>query len=425
MRRTLFLIPHEIFGIPVFGVGWVLLLLIVLFVIRCLLAVGRGQALGTVLKTEGAIWATFAAAVLWVLPRVELTNLDGEPVGMAIRGYGVMLLAGITAAVGLAAYRAQRRGFDPEIILAMAPWAFFGGILGARLFFVIQYRDQFIGDTVWQTIGNMLKFTEGGLVVYGSFIGGFLAVTYYIVRHHLSWLRFGDVIVPCLFIGLAFGRLGCLMNGCCYGGRCEESSFALHFPPTSPVYDEQIRSGELLGIRYNEDTRKIEAVQPGSLADQAGIQVGGTLETLADDPTPLEFASREIPREQALPGVFAMVDGRRYRWSPEELPQRALPVYPAQLISSVSGLVLCLVLCALSSWRFRDGTIMMLGFAAYAVLRFVLEMIRVDEAGQFGTGLSISQLVSLVVFALSLVGLAWIYCSPRLSGTKAQAASGG
>ena len=74
---------------------------------------------------------------------------------------------------------------------------------------------------------------------------------------------------------------------------------------------------------------------------------------------------------------------------------------------------------------YRDGTIMMLGFAGYAVLRFVLEMIRVDEAGQFGTGLSISQLVSLVVFALSLVGLAWIYCSPRHSRTNAQAASGG
>jgi phosphatidylglycerol:prolipoprotein diacylglycerol transferase len=145
---------------------------------------------------------------------------------------------------------------------------------------------------------------------------------------------------------------------------------------------------------------------------------------LAEDPTPLQLAPRDIPREEALPGVIATIDGKRYRWSPEELPKRALPVYPAQLISSVSGLLLCLVLLALSTWRFRDGTIMMLGFAGYAVLRFVLEMIRVDEAGQFGTGLSISQLVSLVVFALSLVGLAWIYCSPRVANAQARATSG-
>ena len=152
---------------------------------------------------------------------VELKNLDGDPIGMAIRGYGVMLLTGVISAVGLSAYRAKRHGIDPEIVFSMAPWAFFGGIIGARLFFVMQYWDQFSDETIGRTIGNILKFTEGGLVVYGSFIGGFLAVGYYIARHRLPLLKFGDVIVPCIFIGVFFGRIGCLMNGCCYGGRCE------------------------------------------------------------------------------------------------------------------------------------------------------------------------------------------------------------
>ena len=420
MRRTLFLIPHEILGIPVFGIGWLLGLTVALLVMRLLIATRRGQPIAEVLRSEGVVWGVFIAAIVLLLPRVELTNLDGQPVGMAIRGYGVMLLAGVSAAVALAAYRAKRRGIHSEIIYAMAPWAFFGGILGARLFFVIQYRDQFTGDTIGETIGNMLKFTEGGLVVYGSFIGGFIAVTYYIVRHHLSWLRLGDVVVPCIFIGLALGRIGCLMNGCCYGGRCDEGGFALHFPPSSPVYQDQIRSGELLGFRYDEQTRQILSVEQGSLADQAGIQTGSTLEALGEDRTPLELASREIPREDARLGVVATIDGKRYRWSPDELPARALPVYPAQLISSVCALLLCFGLCSLPSERLRDGTIMMLGFAGYAVIRFVLEIVRVDEAGQFGTSLSISQWVSLGVFLCSMVGLGWLYCSPRSKKMQTQ-----
>ena len=141
--------------------------------VRCFLGSRRGISLREIFATEGVLWGIFALVIAFVLPRVELTNLDGEPVGMAIRGYGVMLLLAIASAVGLAAYRAKRRGMDPEIILGMAPWAFLGGIAGARIFFVIQYRDQFLVGSWRETLSRMLDFTGGGLVVYGSFIGGF------------------------------------------------------------------------------------------------------------------------------------------------------------------------------------------------------------------------------------------------------------
>ena len=289
---------------------------------------------------------------------------------------------------------------------------------------MIQYRDDFIGNTIGETLGSIFKFTEGGLVVYGSFIGGFIAVAYYIIRHRLPLLTFGDVIVPCLFIGVFFGRIGCLMNGCCYGGRCEDSWSSLHFPPGSPVYQEQLRSGELLGFRFDPESKRIQSVRDGSLAARAGFQVGSKLDAFADDLTPLETASRRIPREDVRLGVIATVDGRRYRWSPDQLPSRALPVYAAQLLSSFSSLVLCLALCGMSYFKPREGTVMMLGFAAYAVLRFVLELVRVDEAGQFGTSLSISQWVSLVVFSCSMVGLWWVYRTPRAAPLQPQASSG-
>jgi phosphatidylglycerol:prolipoprotein diacylglycerol transferase len=284
---------------------------------------------------------------------------------------------------------------------------------------VIQYWDQFIGETIGETLGNMVRFTEGGLVVYGSFIGGVLAVSYFIVRHRLPLLKLGDVVVPCMFLGVFFGRIGCLMNGCCYGGRCQDDWSALHFPPTSPVYEEQLRSGELLGFTFDPETLRIKSVREGSLAAQAGIAVGSNLEAFADDFTPLATASRRIPGEDVRKGVIVTVDAVRHRWTPAQLPQQALPVYAVQLLSSVSSLLLCLGLCGLSRIGFRDGTVMMLGFAAYAVLRFVLELVRVDEAGQFGTNLSISQWVSLIVLAGSSVGLWWNYRTPQTPAVRA------
>jgi len=412
MQRTLFTIPHEIGGLPVFGFGWMLILAAVALLVRLAWGRSRGQKLGEILAAEGIVWLVIGLLVVYVARFVELRNIDGEPIGMAIRGYGVMLLSGVAAGVALAYYRAKRVGIDPDIILSMAPWAFIGGIIGARLFFVIQYREDFIGATLGETLGNMFRFTEGGLVVYGSFIGGFLAVTYYLIRHRLPWLKIGDIVVPAIFIGVFFGRIGCLMNGCCYGGRCEDDWYALHFPPTSPVYQDQLRTGELLGFRFDPDTRTIQSVEPGSLADEAGITSGSRLDLLDNDRSPLPEKAKQQAVENVRRGVIATVDGKRYRWTVDDLPNRALPVVGVQLLSSVSSLVLCLLLCVIPMNKFRPGTILMIGFASYALLRFGLEWVRVDEEGQFGTPFSISQLVSMVVLACTGFGLWWIYRTP-------------
>ncbi len=412
MHRTLLFIPHEIAGLPVLGFGWMLIFAGIAFAVRLGWAHLRRQSIAGVLATEGLMWGMVVVGILFILPMVELKNVDDQPVGMAIRGYGVMLLAGVGSAIALAAYRAKRRGMDPDVILSMAPWAFVGGIVGARLFYVIQYRDKFIADSVAQTLRNMFAFTEGGLVVYGSFIGGFIALAFFIVRHRLPLLKLGDVIVPCLFIGVFFGRIGCLMNGCCYGGRCDDGWTAMYFPPNTQVYHDQLGSGELLGLSIDPVSRRIEQVADGSPAAVAGITAGSVVNEIASDRSPLSDAPQDVAREDVLLGVMATVDGKRYRWLPDELPPRALAVQPAQLISSVSSMVLCVALCWLPVFRIRDGTVMMLGFAGYAVLRFVLELIRVDELGQFGTSLSISQWVSIVVFSLSAAGLVWLYTKP-------------
>ncbi|WP_182868541.1 prolipoprotein diacylglyceryl transferase [Rhodopirellula sp. JC639] len=421
MQRTLLFIPHEIGPFPIFGIGWALGILVLALLIR----LGWAQrqisrfggsdgehgppTLGQVIAAEGLFWAAAAGLVVFILPNVELKNVAGEPVGMAIRGYGVFLVCGVMSAIALAAYRTSRAGMNPELIYSLAPWVFIGGIVGARLFYVIQYRDEYIGATTMETIKNMLAFTEGGLVVYGSFIGGFLAFMIFTFRNKVPLLRFGDAIVPCIFLGVFFGRLGCLLNGCCYGGRCEPGWASLRFPPITKVYQEQLTSGELLGMDIDLKTGTIHSVVPGSVADELGIKANDVYEAGDFDRRPYKTADPKLPEEEIVPGWMMRVSGKTHVLSPEELPERALPVRAAQPISSLSSLALCIGLCALSLWITRTGAMMFIGFASYAVLRFVLEIVRVDEAGQFNTSLSISQWVSVVVLTLSIVGLIWVY----------------
>ncbi|MEL6107056.1 MAG: prolipoprotein diacylglyceryl transferase family protein [Planctomycetota bacterium] len=437
MRRTLLLIPHEIASVPVFGFGWLFGLLLIGFFARLVWALKRpGSPVASArsdssesntetttvvdwLWSEGILWAAGMIAVVYVLPQIELTNVDNEPVGMAIRGYGVMLVIAIGSAVGLSAYRVRRAGMDPDWVYSLAPLLLISGIVGARAFFVIQYFDQFKADSLGQTVRNVLAFTEGGLVIYGSMIGGFLAFCWFAYRRKIPMLRFGDAIIPCVFLGVFFGRIGCLMNGCCYGGRCEDGWASLRFPPITAVYNEQLQSGELLGMDIDPATGRVREVVPGSVAAELGIQAGSRYDGGEFDVTPFQTADRTIPEEEVVPGWTLRVSGRKYVLSPQELPAKALPVRAAQPISSTNALLLCGLLWFISRFIHRDGALLAIGFAGYAVNRFGLELVRVDEGGQFNTSLTISQWVSVCVFVLSIVSLAWLYTQAPRTTTAA------
>ncbi len=442
MRRTLFLIPHEIAGIPFFGFGWLLMALGLYVIVRLVIAAStpqRGTASGQksasgdsspqtwteLLAQEGIVWAIFAAIIVFVLPRAELSNLAGEPVGLPIRGYGMFLMLAAVSSVSLAAWRATRKGLGADTIMRLAPWTFGGGLIGARLFYVVQYHQDFMRDTWPATIAAMAALTQGGLVVYGGFIGGFLASAWVVQRQKLPLWKLGDAIVPCIFVGLFFGRLGCLMNGCCYGGACEPNPLSVQFPPGSKIYADQMENGTLIGItaepvntelpaanrrQRGANELRVESVASGSLAEQIGIEPGQIV-SLIPDPGFASLAPPDMPAEDALPGLAVVREGELVaRFSPDQLPARADPVLGTQILSSLVAAIMFGVLLILERVLHSrgvgiDGILMLCGFIAYGVLRIVLEWIRVDEAGQFGTGLSISQLVSIGVIAASVIAL--------------------
>jgi prolipoprotein diacylglyceryltransferase len=203
-----------------------------------------------------------------------------------------MLLLGVVSGVALGAFHARRVGVDPEIIYSVSFWMFLAGIVGARMFYVRQYWPQFQRPTFAATVGEVVNFTQGGIVVYGGLVGALAAFLLFVRRRKLPALALADILAPGMLLGLAVGRIGCLMNGCCYGGVCELPDLPrMRFPAKSPPYyqqytppyERQLRLGELHGIRIGADAEGrpvIERVESESTEGSMGLRAGDIVKSI-------------------------------------------------------------------------------------------------------------------------------------------------
>jgi phosphatidylglycerol:prolipoprotein diacylglycerol transferase len=182
-------------------------------------------------KSLGPPLVIVAALLLWVLPALD----DG--VGVPIRGYGVMLLVAAAAGTWLSIIRGRRMGFDADTILALGTEVFLWGLVGARLFYVLEYHEQFFGagTSLGESLTRIVNIAGGGLVVFGSLPTAALAAWRFAARRGLPLARIADCVVPGMLLGLAIGRVGCFLNGCCFGGPCD-LPWAVRFPEgTAPA----------------------------------------------------------------------------------------------------------------------------------------------------------------------------------------------
>jgi phosphatidylglycerol:prolipoprotein diacylglycerol transferase len=390
MRQTLFYWPHETAGFPWFGAfSWATLILVLIAVIQ--LAVAKNaQARSAVIQSNAFTWGIAFLAIAFLLPRIEF-RIEDTPIGLPIRGYGVFLMVGVIAGSYVALKRCEARGIARDAFLSLATWTVAAGIVGARLFYIIQYWSELPGQTLSQKLWTVLQVTEGGLVVYGSVIGGLIVIVVWTIRYKLPVLVVADAVTPAFFLGLMFGRLGCLMNGCCYGGVCEMPLPTVRFPSGSPVYMEQLDSGRILGLVTEKGV--VTKVTSPSWAENNGVQpsatFGGVQARLVAGPTPIEPLAN--PQFDAVVNL----DGKTRVVSASDLPERAIPVHPSQVYASIGGLILFLWTMSLSSLASRTGYLFSLGLIAYGFVRILEELIRVDEGGQFGTSLSIATWISL------------------------------
>ncbi|MBC8140406.1 MAG: prolipoprotein diacylglyceryl transferase, partial [Armatimonadetes bacterium] len=143
---------------------------------------------------------------------------------LPIHAWGVLLMIGFLVGTWRAAKVAPRYGIPGEDLWDAALFGLLGGILGARFAYVLQN----LGDYTANPLAAFALW-QGGMTSFGGLIGGVTVGLWILHRRGHSLLDAGDLVAPSLALGYLFGRIGCYLNGCCYGGYCPEP-LGVHFP---------------------------------------------------------------------------------------------------------------------------------------------------------------------------------------------------
>jgi phosphatidylglycerol:prolipoprotein diacylglycerol transferase len=256
-----------------------------------------------------------------------------------IHSYGLMLAAGFYAAWWLAAWRAKAEDVDPDTIGNLVLISILAGVAGARL---LWYVLEGAPSGPWWMIFEVWK---GGLVFYGGLAGAAIGDFVYLRWRRLNAGQIADIVAPSVAIGQAFGRIGCFLNGCCFGGVCGET-----FP---------------LGMGF-----------PSVLNPEGGLQ---------GSPAFLQHVDQGWVQDAAL---------------------ASLPVHPTQLYASASLFMIAMVLIVATPYKRRHGEILALVCILNALSRLGMELVRRD-AESLALGLTAGQIGAGAVLAFGLALFAW------------------
>jgi len=323
---------------------------------------------------------------LFEIPLIHLT----------VKSYGFMMVIGFLAGVAVIRYLSRHFTRDPQHITNAALYALIAGVVGARAFFVIHYYDQFRGN--W---GGLFAIWNGGLELIGGVVLAIAAILFYIWYHKLPMRHYLDVLAIGLTVALMFGRMGCFLNGCCYG-KPTELPWAVQFPYGSFAYESQIKPD--IDRHRAEPRLDLPKEYFGSIDEQ-----GNYIPRLKpfEELTPAQ-------REQVVHG-----------------PYQCLPVHPTQLYASGGAILLGLILFGFwrrsqkaeqaGQYRFltQPGTIFGLMFILYGIMRFTLEAIRDDNPFETA-GLTIAQILSI---GLAILGIGLLVLFSRIKPEKLPTAS--
>ena len=146
--------------------------------------------------------------VIYDFGDISIFGFSFHPV---INSYGFMLMVAFYSCYYFLNKDLKRLGYNPSLAGDIVFAAAVGGIIGSRVYFLLENFEQFLNDPIG------MIFSGGGLVFLGGLLGGFLAVTYVIKKNNLRWGIFADLVAPLLILGYAIGRVGCLLVGDDYG----------------------------------------------------------------------------------------------------------------------------------------------------------------------------------------------------------------
>jgi phosphatidylglycerol---prolipoprotein diacylglyceryl transferase len=340
-----------------------------------------------------------ANAMQQVLFRIPIKIPGWTPEGIPIYGFGTMLFLAFVLCTWLAGRRGDKEGVRRETLQDLAIWLFVGGIIGARLTFLLVEGE---AGQPWTTrllsaLTEFLKIWDGGLVLYGSVIGGLVAyvLAYLCVfrKQGLSTWKLVDVVAPAMAVGLCLGRIGCFLNGCCYGAVACPDCPQVHFPFSSMPRFALVKDGYQTSAGFTmsdraPDDRTVGAVVAGSPAAGSGLQSGDVIVKLRDFPSAGQErviqAYRELENYLGRDWIRGKNDlaltverGHQEIALPPFRPQ-TLGLHPTQLYESISMFLVFLMLSAYFAIRRRPGEAMALFMFCYGLQRYLVEMLRDD-----------------------------------------------
>lgn len=157
--------------------------------------------------------------------------------------YGFFVALAVFAGFWIAGSRAKALGLTPSMVADLVFLLFVSGVMGARLFFILQHLDDY-RENIWK----ILSIQEGGLVWYGGFIVATFSGFVYARWKNRPILKLCDFFAPIVPLTQAIGRLGCFFNGCCYGKETDAWFGVVFFGDTVPRIPVQLFEAGALAI---------------------------------------------------------------------------------------------------------------------------------------------------------------------------------
>lgn len=242
-------------------------------------------------------------------------------INIAVSGYGGMLFLAFILCTLWAMRRGKPVGLPSKNTQDMVILLFLAGLCGARLLYMYQYSDQFPDKRPIALILAFFQIWKGGIIFYGSALGGVIGYGlfyWYVVRRlNVSGWKLADAMAPILALGLAIGRFGCYLNGCCWGQVAVEEVAPVplggaHFPLLPAPAREQLvhefglqsSTGFTLTPRdrfgaFADPRSVVAAVERGSPADRAGLKPGDRILQVNGQPNAIEVDVLGDPHQTA------------------------------------------------------------------------------------------------------------------------------
>jgi phosphatidylglycerol:prolipoprotein diacylglycerol transferase len=421
MRQVLFYIPLKVDWLPPSFPLYLLLLVVGLILALGLrLASQRTQRPG--LRENLASLSSMVGVVSLVVGAAFWYLQNQMPNGIPIYGFGMMLFLAFIICTTVAGRRAETEGVPREYIQDFTIWVFIGGLIGARITFLLHQKRPL---AFMELLAQLPRIWDGGIILYGSVLGALVA--YALMRGYLAivrrpappTLKLVDIIAPSIAIGLCLGRMGCFLNGCCYGQvvcpTCP--AYAVSFPLSAPAREGlvemgyQTAAGFTIAEHQPRQGARVGQVDPCSAAAAAGLRPEDVIVAVNGESIPnsdalitaLVYSWPRGARDLSLKVIHAGTN------QPESLPTfvpGTRGVHPTQLYEVVSMFLMFLVLTAYYPFRRREGQVIAVLMVGYAAHRYLNELLRNDPRPE-----GFERYSSVILFVAGLV--LWVYLRLR------------